>query len=318
MLEKQPVTDNRVESVDGAKITQTTRKPKYSCRICKGSHLLKDFLGLSKVIEAWYTHPCQPMSSSYEQHDDALPSTSQDTVEKKKSRVNFLCRLCGGSHQTHIFPHMDEASKLLEDMIVLQPPLLVAYHSLTLNPPVVDGMINMVPSLVGSADQVVNMVMSLVKTVEKVVDMIPSSFDPTLPLESETQAVDLFPLVNPILPLENATQVVDMIPSSVDRTLSLESKPDTAHIFLVDTNTTVLGGIPPSPMEPPPSHEAILFYWGALTGPHIPSHFPFNIKVQVCGWDIPQMLLDKGASISILSFYCLESFGLSLACVGYA
>jgi hypothetical protein len=53
---KQPVTINRVGSVDDVKITQTTRKPKYPCRICKGSHILKDFPGLSKVIEYWSTH----------------------------------------------------------------------------------------------------------------------------------------------------------------------------------------------------------------------------------------------------------------------
>jgi hypothetical protein len=52
-----PVTNNHAGSVDDAKITQTTRKPKYPCKLCKGSHLLKDFPGLSKVIEAWSTHP---------------------------------------------------------------------------------------------------------------------------------------------------------------------------------------------------------------------------------------------------------------------
>jgi hypothetical protein len=58
---KQLVTVNRVGSVDDVKITQTTHKPKYPCRLCKGSHLLKDCPGLSKVIEAWSTHPRQPM-----------------------------------------------------------------------------------------------------------------------------------------------------------------------------------------------------------------------------------------------------------------
>jgi hypothetical protein len=63
---KQPVTANRARSVDDVKITQTTHKPKYPCRLCKGSHLLKDCPGLSKVIEAWSTHPLQPMSSAFE------------------------------------------------------------------------------------------------------------------------------------------------------------------------------------------------------------------------------------------------------------
>jgi hypothetical protein len=54
---KQPVTVNRAGSVDDVKIAQTTRKPKYPCRLCKGIHLLKDCPGLSKVIEEWSTSP---------------------------------------------------------------------------------------------------------------------------------------------------------------------------------------------------------------------------------------------------------------------
>jgi hypothetical protein len=54
---KQPIIVNRVGSVDDVKITQTTCKPKYPCRICKGIHLLKDCPSLSKVIETWSTHP---------------------------------------------------------------------------------------------------------------------------------------------------------------------------------------------------------------------------------------------------------------------
>jgi hypothetical protein len=145
---------------------------------------------------------------------------------------------------------MDEASKLLEDMTVSQPQLPAAYRKLSLNPPVVDGMITPVPSPVNPVDHVVNLVTSLVEPVDKVVEPIPSSVNPTLPLESETQVVDSFPPVDPILPVENETQVVDLISSSVDPTLPLESKPDTAHVFLVDTDSTVSRGIPPSPVNP--------------------------------------------------------------------
>jgi hypothetical protein len=272
---KQPVTVNRAGSVDDVKIAQTTHKPKYPCRLCKGSHLLKDCPGLSKVIEAWSTHPRQPMSLASEQHADDPPSTSHDTVGKKKSRVKFPCMLCKGSHLTHLCSRMDEALKFLEDMTVSQPQLPAYYHKLSLNPPIVDGMFNPVPSSVNLVDQVVNLVTSLVEPVNKVVDLIPSLVNPTLPSESETQAVDLFPPVDPILPLENETQVVDLISPSVNPTLPLESKPDTAHVFLVDTESTMSGAIPPSPMEPPPSYEAIHFAWGVLTGPRLPSHISF-------------------------------------------
>jgi hypothetical protein len=187
--------------------------------------------------------------------------------------------LCKGSHLTHICPHMEEASKFLEDMTVSQPQLPVAYHKLTLDPPIVDGMINPTPLLVNLVDHVVNLVTSSIEPVDKVVDPIPSSVNPTLPLESQTQAVDPFPPVDPILPLENETQVVDLISPSVDPTLPLESKPDTAHVFLIDTNSAMSGGIPTSPMKLPPSNEAICFDWGVLTGPRLPSHIPFQIIV---------------------------------------
>jgi hypothetical protein len=183
---KKPVTDNRAGSVDDVKITQTTRKPKYPCKLCKGSHLLKDCPGLSKVIEAWSTCPGQPMSLASEQHADDPPSTNHDTVGKKKSRVKFLRMLCKGSHLTHFCLHMDEASKLLEDMTVSQPQLPAAYRKLSLNPPIVDGMINPVPLSVSPVDQVVNLVTSLDEPVDQVVDPISSSVNSTLPLESET------------------------------------------------------------------------------------------------------------------------------------
>jgi hypothetical protein len=62
-------------------------------------------------------------------------------------------------------------------------------------------------------------------------------------------------------------------------------------------------------MEPPPSNEAILFYWGELTGPCVPSHIPFKITIQVFGWDVPKMVIDKGASISILSSIAWHTLG---------
>jgi hypothetical protein len=166
-------------------------------------------------------------------------------------------------------------------------------------------MIDMAPSTVSLVDHVVNLVMSLVEPVDKVVVLIPSSVNPTFLPESETQAVDLFPPVDPILPMENDTQVVDLISLSVNHALPLESKPDVVHIFLVDTESTVLGGFPPSPVGTPPSNEAILFNWGVLTEPHL----PFKITVQVCGQDVPQTLIDKVSSVSILYSLAWQDLG---------
>ena len=68
-------------------------------------------------------------------------------------------------------------------------------------------------------------------------------------------------------------------------------------------------GIPPSPVEPPPSNEAIHFDWGVLTRPCLPSYIPFQITVQVCGWDVPQTLIGEGSSISILSYFAWQALG---------
>jgi hypothetical protein len=107
-------------------------------------------------------------------------------------------------------------------------------------------------------------------------------------------------LVNPTLPFRSA-KVVDSIPSSIDPTLPLESEPDSTHVFLVEIGSTMPGGIPLSSAKTLPSNEAILFYWGVLTGPRLPFHIPFKITVKVCGQDIPHALIDEGSSISILS-----------------
>jgi hypothetical protein len=219
------------------------------------------------------------MSSTSEKNVDDLPLTSQDIIGKTKSRVKFTCMLCKGSHLTQLFPRMDEALDLLEDMTISHPQLPAANRKLTLDPPIVDGMIDPASSSISQVNHVVNMVTSLVEPFDKVVDLIPSSVNPTLPPESETKAVDLFPPVDPILPLENEAQVVNLISSSVYPTLPLESKTDISHVFLIDTKSTVPGDIPPSPMEPPPSTKAILFNWGVLIGPRLHSHIPFQITV---------------------------------------
>jgi hypothetical protein len=114
---------------------------------------------------------------------------------------------------------MDEASKLLEDTTVSQPQLPAAYRKISLNPPIVDGMITLIPPPVNPVDHVINLVTSLVEPVDKVVDPIPSSVNPTLPSESETKAVDLIPSsIDPTLPLESETQAVD------HRTLTLKQR----------------------------------------------------------------------------------------------
>jgi hypothetical protein len=149
----------------------------------------------------------------------------------------------------------------------------------------------------------------------QVVDPISPSVDPVPPLWNVKVTNPVPSSVSPTLPLKNAKVVypspplVDPIQSSVDPTLLLESKPDISHVFLVNTDLAMSGGIPPSPAKPPPSNEAILFYWGVLTRPRLPSHIPFQITVQVHGRDVPQTLINEGMSISILSSVAWYALG---------
>jgi hypothetical protein len=334
---KKPVTINSIGSVDDInKIKRNNPKPKFPCSLCKGDHFLMDFPGLTQVLEMWSS-----MSSASVSHVDDTPSTSDVKGGKKKKTVKFPCMLCKGNHHSHLCPRMDEASSLLEKLQLPKgycklssDPSLVdgLVNPVPSSVSLADQVVNLVSSLVEPQTQVVDPVSSLIspalhqKSDNEVVDLVsplvdpipplrnvqvtdpvPSSVSPTLPLKS-AKVVDPIPSpIIPTLPLKSADVVypspplVDLIQSSVDPTPFLESKPDTAHVFLVNTDSTVLGGIPPPPVEPPPSNEAILFDWGALTGPRLPAHVPFQITVQVRGRDVPQTLIDEGASVSILS-----------------
>jgi hypothetical protein len=206
--------------------------------------------------------------------------------------------------------HLKSETQAVDPVPSLVNPTLHLKSANMVNPtPLMSAkVVALVPSSVSLVDHFVNLVTSLVEPIDKVVDLIPSSVDSTLPLESVTQVIDPFPPVDPILSLENETQVVDLMLLSIDPTLPLESKLDSSHIFIVDTQYTILGGSLP-PVQPPLSNEAILFDWGVLTGPRLPSHIPFKIPVHVYGRDIPHALIDEGSSISILSSISWKDLG---------
>ena len=105
----QPTMVVSVSSVE--ETSNMHRKPKFPCKICKGDHFLINFPGIPKVLEVW-------LEKSHQLSVD--PSTSDSQVPGKNGKVRFPCKLCKGSHQTHIFPHMDEASKLLENLTIPQ------------------------------------------------------------------------------------------------------------------------------------------------------------------------------------------------------
>jgi hypothetical protein len=158
-------------------------------------------------------------SSSPARHVGDTPSTSDIKVGKKKMTVKFPCMLCKGDHYSHLCPCMDEASSLLEN---LQLP--TSYCKISLNPSLVDGMFNLVPSPISLVDQVVNLVSSLVEILTQVVDLVSSSINPTFHLKSETRVPNLvLSSINSTLHQKSETKVVDLVSPSVDPTLHLKS-----------------------------------------------------------------------------------------------
>ena len=107
-------------------------------------------------------------------------------------------------HHTYVCPHMDEASYLLENIDDLKKNFPTAYHKPSPNPPLVDELVNLVPSLVNLVGHVIHLVPSSVESVDQVIDLISPLIDPTLPLESEVKVVDpIPPLVDPTPPFKS-------------------------------------------------------------------------------------------------------------------
>ena len=105
------------------------------------------------------------MSSAFGHHVDDPPSTNDSMVKIQKGKVRNRFLLCKDMHFTYLCPLMDEASKLLEDIIVSLQWLPIGYHKLSLESPLVD----------------------------KAVDPVLTSVDPTLPLKSEIEVVNPSP-----------------------------------------------------------------------------------------------------------------------------
>jgi hypothetical protein len=343
---KKPVTVNSTGSVDEINnIKRNNPKPKFPYSLCKGDHFLRDCPGLTQVLEMWSS----TSSASVGHVDDTPSTSNVQVGKKKKTvkfpcmlcKGNHYSHLCPRMDEASSLLEKLQLPKGYRKLS--SDPSLVDGLVNPAPSPVspVDQVVNLVSSSIEPQTQVADPVLSSIspalhqksdtKVVDsvspsidptpplmsaKVVDPVPSSISPTLHQKSDTKVTDpVSSSVSPTLPLKSAKVVypspplVDPIQSSVDPTLPIESKPDTAHVFLVNTDSTVPGGIPPPPVEPPPSNEAILFDWGALTGPRLPPHVPFQITVQVRGRDVPQTLIDEGASVSILSSIAWYALG---------
>jgi hypothetical protein len=310
-------------STSDIKVGKKKTTVKFPCMLCEGdhySHLCPCMDEASSLLEKLQIptgyHKISPNPSLVDGMFNPVPSSvslDDQVVNIVPSSVEPLTKAVDPV-LTSLSPtfHLKSETQVIDPVLTLVSPTLHMKSANVINPtpPLRSAkVVSLVPLSVRMVDHFVNMVTSLVELVEKVVDMIPYSVHPALLLESATQAVDPFPYFNPILPLGNETQVVYLMSLSINPTLPLESKPNSAYVFLVDTESTMSGDIPPSPVKPPTSNEAILFYWGVLTAPCLLSHISFKITVQVCGQDIPHALIDEGSFVSSFSSIAWKDLG---------
>jgi len=169
------------------------------------------------------------MSPASRHHTDESPSTRNNRVENEKRRVKFPCRLCGGTHCTHLCPRMDEASYLLENITILQQNLPSGYRRFSPNPSLVDEVVDPTPSLVNptlptksdppSVDELVNLIWPSVNPVQEETSLLLEDC-----VVSHEQPLALFQESTPKQPLiDLVTELVDSTSFSVEPTLPIES-----------------------------------------------------------------------------------------------
>ena len=141
----------------------------------------------------WSEDPQHSMSLVSVHHIDDTPSTSDSVVKSKKGKVRYACLLWKDMHLNYLCPHMDESSKLLEDIIVPKKWIPMGYRKLSIDLPLVD------------------LALPLESEV-KVVDSMSFPPDPTLFLESvEIEVVALTQyLSRPSLPIESELKPIEV------------------------------------------------------------------------------------------------------------
>ena len=135
-------------ALDGARSKRTLRKPKFPCKLCKGDHLLKECPDLSRVQEEWYKRSKPSMSSTSNHHVDDTPSTSDPLVKGRKGKFLYTCLTCKAMHRTFLCPSMDEALRWLENIIDHQQVIPTSDSKLSLDPPLVDQVVNSDSSII--------------------------------------------------------------------------------------------------------------------------------------------------------------------------
>jgi len=112
----------------------------------------------------------------------------------------------------------------------------------------------------------------------------------------------------------------------VDHSVPEEHHDHTAHVLLISSYSPESENDPPIPIDsespssfpvehrgnhmiPPPSSSIISFDWSHLTTFCLPSYVPFQITLHAYDKVVPGIVLDEGASFSLMPLSTWQDFG---------
>ena len=258
------------------------RKVKFPCRLCKEDHLLRDCLGIPRILEVWSHDPARPSSSS-EAHGDATLSVGNG---KKKGKIRIPCKLCEGHHPLHLCPLMDKASAVLESLTAPSPQLPDGDQHLS-----------------ATADR---------SPADKEIDQDSSLVQPSLPEPGFAKPVPDQPLVG---------KSVDSSSPPVNHSVSKDNNSHVLLVSSDSPecgNDTPTPAAPESPatvpLEQGGNHTVSIglvaaFDWSRFTTYRLPSHLPFWVTVHTYNTAIPGTFSDEGASVSLMLAATWQALG---------
>ena len=151
------------------------------------------------------------MSLTPDSQVDNTPPTSENEVNRQKGKARVPCRLCDGEHTLHRCPFLDEAKRILDNLLASPHQLPLGYKKLFPSPSLVENPIDITQLSIKS---------------------------PIIESEPSESILDQFQLVemavDPVFPTKN--------PPS-DDIVSKEDENDTIQIPFVDIESNELGGI---------------------------------------------------------------------------
>lgn len=199
------------------------------------------------------------MSSTFGDHVDSTPSTSNSEIHGQKGKVKVPGRLCEGDHTLHHCPFLDEAKRVLDNHPTSPQQLPSGYRKLSPSPLLVENFTNITQLSIETP-------------------LTESEYFESIPHQSQQVEVT----IDPVLPSE-------------DHAFHEESKNNTIQILFVTSESDELGGNPPIPSQqeenspvpatqgvnstvysvPTPSSLVTSFDWNRLARSCLPSYVPF-------------------------------------------